>query len=803
MLKLQHSPAKFVVTLFICAICSSLRAQELKWAFSNGGHLTERAWGVEKVPGGVVFLSSAGLEKRSEAGEQLWRFDFFDLDAYRYSPKPGLSEITVDEDGNIYAELTFPATGPGSTTISNIDIPHGNSIIKINSEGKLLWARKITGSRRTRVAYHQGSIYAIGLFNDTLNIDDTYIFKNIENTACGDSYESRYAEDIFISKWNTIGQLQGGVQLGEAAYDQLKAVTIDEKGNIYLAVDYGKMYCTPNENRIYKIGPNLETLWSKTIVKEYEEGNGTGLLYPTDLFVGPNNKLYYWCYVSGKVYTDNIRITTLATYGSAAALVEFNASDGSFLNYRFFDGFSIFGQRGYMAYYKNHLLVATSFRETQEFDNGSLTTVNDGEEPVVIKVNLNNFKMEYLMHLSGIPQQYHNAVNDWSGPVRVNLDEFYYSGSFSSDTLNLNPNVALYNNSGNNAQDYFLTKYDLGGVDFTASVEDSDQDGVQNWMDLCPETPLGEVTDEHGCSLAEKDTDLDGVTDDLDICPDTPPGVPIDVDGCSQDQIDTDGDGVPNFRDSCPDTAANVLVGEQGCELVIIDSNLFQIETFGEACKDAENGSIHILTQDNSRVYRAVLNGSEEIPFTGDTHIQGLKAGQYELCILAHEVDSDMLCYTLTIASGTEISLGGKVDLSARTLSLELSGGTVYKINFNGQLLETTQSSLELDLHGGLNQVQVTTDRSCQGMAMYTVDMGSGIRISPNPFTDKIDLTNMYNSKIDEVHIYTQNGQQVYQKTFGPNEPVLLQDVSHLTAGTYILEYAVGNSRFSQKIIKR
>lgn len=797
---------KHIVVFFLFLLTYCLQSQELEWAFSDGGHLTERALNVEKVPGGVVFLSSNGLEKRNETGQQLWRFDFFGLDEYRYSSKPSLGAIAVDESGNIYARLTFPSNNSNDTsisTVSNIDIPHGNSIIKINSEGKLLWARKITGSKSVRVEYHKGSIYAIGLFSDTLNIDDTYLFDNIENTECGNSYEDLYAEDIFIAKWNTIGQIQHGVRLGEAAYDRLKAVTLDQKGNMFLAVNYGESYCTPNENRIYKISPDLETLWSKTIVKEYEQGNGTGLLNPTDLYVGPNGKLYYWCYVSGKVFTDTIRIANLANYGSAAALVEFNARDGSFLNYRFFEGFSVYSQRGHMAYYKDHLLIATSFRETQEFDNGSITTVNPGEEPVLLKVDLNSFNFDHVMHLSGIPQPYHTSVKDWSGPVVVDGDNLYYSGSFSSDTLNLTPNVNLYNNSGNNDQDYFLTKYSFAGLDFSTTEIDDDGDGVSNAMDLCPSTALGEEVDEQGCSLVQKDSDLDGVTDDLDTCPDTIPGAEVNSEGCSQEQIDTDGDGVPDFRDNCSETEAGVLVNEDGCEIVTLDSNLFQIETVGEACEDANNGSIFIQTQDSSRAYRAILNGSQEISFTGETLIENLKAGQYDLCILADGLDSDMLCYTLTIAAGTEISLVGIVNLGARTLNLELSGGTVYKINFNGKLLQTTQSYLELDLKEGLNQVNVTTDLLCQGNATYKVDLGSALRVAPNPFSDEIDLSYLSNSNVVTVNIYNQTGQQVYQKWFGPWEPIILKDLSHLKTGVYLLEFLGNDTYYSQKIIKR
>ncbi len=40
------------------------------------------------------------------------------------------------------------------------------------------------------------------------------------------------------------------------------------------------------------------------------------------------------------------------------------------------------------------------------------------------------------------------------------------------------------------------------------------------------------------------DADGDGVDDDVDLCPDTAPGDPVDTSGCSDAQVDEDGDGV-------------------------------------------------------------------------------------------------------------------------------------------------------------------------------------------------------------------------------------------------------------------
>jgi len=59
-----------------------------------------------------------------------------------------------------------------------------------------------------------------------------------------------------------------------------------------------------------------------------------------------------------------------------------------------------------------------------------------------------------------------------------------------------------------------------------------------------------------------KDSDNDGVPDDRDKCPDTPPGVEVDADGCP---LDTDGDGVYDYLDKCPGTPAGAKVNPMGC----------------------------------------------------------------------------------------------------------------------------------------------------------------------------------------------------------------------------------------------
>ncbi len=97
-------------------------------------------------------------------------------------------------------------------------------------------------------------------------------------------------------------------------------------------------------------------------------------------------------------------------------------------------------------------------------------------------------------------------------------------------------------------------QYVLGG-----KFKDVDLDGVRDWLDQCPNTPIGAKVDAHGCPL---DSDRDSVYDGLDACPNTPFGCKVDARGCP---IDSDGDGVCDGMDQCADTPKGATVDAKGC----------------------------------------------------------------------------------------------------------------------------------------------------------------------------------------------------------------------------------------------
>ncbi len=133
-----------------------------------------------------------------------------------------------------------------------------------------------------------------------------------------------------------------------------------------------------------------------------------------------------------------------------------------------------------------------------------------------------------------------------------------------------------------------------GACSFNAMTEkqclDSDNDGVHDDTDQCPNTPTGETADTNGCSDSQIDDDNDGVTNDKDTCPDTPAGETVDVNGCSDSQLDDDNDGVMNNVDDCPNTPSGETVDTNGCSSSQTDGDNDGVYDNKDLCPNTPSG---------------------------------------------------------------------------------------------------------------------------------------------------------------------------------------------------------------------
>ena len=149
-----------------------------------------------------------------------------------------------------------------------------------------------------------------------------------------------------------------------------------------------------------------------------------------------------------------------------------------------------------------------------------------------------------------------SSVTEYEGATSVRLtatpSNNWTFKSWSGD-INSTSNPVVINVNANKA------------VTATFEEKDSDNDGVPDSADSCPNTPLGASVDSNGCASSQKDSDGDGVKDNLDQCPNTPSGETVNSNGCSSSERDSDGDGVIDSLDNCANTPSGATVDDNGC----------------------------------------------------------------------------------------------------------------------------------------------------------------------------------------------------------------------------------------------
>ncbi|VAW33389.1 OmpA family protein [hydrothermal vent metagenome] len=159
-------------------------------------------------------------------------------------------------------------------------------------------------------------------------------------------------------------------------------------------------------------------------------------------------------------------------------------------------------------------------------------------------------------------------------------------------------------------------RYRLENSDDTHSGEDTFADVLFN---AGLSFAMGEAPrQETQTTLVEKapqlDSDNDGVSDANDRCPNSPAGARVDSTGCTIVDGDDDRDGVPNSQDACPNSPAGAVVGRDGCEVkVVIELQGVHFDTDKSTLKPE---SIAIL---NAAVKTLGEHGSIRVEVAGHT----------------------------------------------------------------------------------------------------------------------------------------------------------------------------------------
>ena len=139
-------------------------------------------------------------------------------------------------------------------------------------------------------------------------------------------------------------------------------------------------------------------------------------------------------------------------------------------------------------------------------------------------------------------------------------------GGNSTVTGGSSSNNRVFGNYGIGAR-YFLTENIAVRTDFRQLI--ISDGGKSNNFEYTAGLTYYFSDDKQIVRIKIADSDNDGVPDDKDACPNTPRNVKVDATGCP---FDSDKDGVPDYKDKCPDTPPGTKVFGDGCPQVPVAS---------------------------------------------------------------------------------------------------------------------------------------------------------------------------------------------------------------------------------------
>jgi len=270
---------------------------------------------------------------------------------------------------------------------------------------------------------------------------------------------------------------------------------------------------------------------------------------------------------------------------------------------------------------------------------------------------------------------------------------------------------------------------------------------------------------------------------------------------------DDDSDGVLNNQDQCPNTPLGTTVDVTGCEIFSLPSNNFRVLAKGESCINSNNGSISIEATANQN-YTATLtcngeNGSSN--FTNSVSFNDLVGGSYTVCITVQGQTNYESCFDVTVSQPEALSVSSKVNLTAKSVTLNLSGAAEYTISLNDEVIVTRDSEVTIPLRSSISNLKVKTDKNCQGVYEENFDLNDRVIVYPNPVRSgeiSVELGKVFEVPIS-IQLNTFDGRLVLQRNIEPNTSVIKLDAENLTTGVYVLSVQMEGEIKTFKIVKQ
>ncbi|OFY84615.1 MAG: hypothetical protein A3F72_01250 [Bacteroidetes bacterium RIFCSPLOWO2_12_FULL_35_15] len=370
--------------------------------------------------------------------------------------------VITDPYGNIYvtgnffdASITF-----GIYTLNN-DTVDGTSdmfIIKYNSSGNVIWAKSAGGSDNDRVssiAADSSGIYIVGYYSSKFIRFDTLILPT-------DSLPSYSSQDMFISKYDTSGNVLWAKTAGGFSNETANSVSADTSG-IYVTGIFGPSSIifdtttlTPKTNPLICIGAkdifvvkynkNGNVIWAKNTGGSCSEfPNGISLDY-TGLYVigGYDNSDIDFSFASTTVVCHGDEDIFILKYDKNGNEIWIRTAGGT--NYDYATCLTADSSGVYVG--------GIFASPTVAFATGNLANINNLQPSYdIFIVKYNPLGMEVWKKREG------GYGTDEARSIFVDSSGVYLGGGFSSILITFGSTTIYYAGM----EDMFLTKYNFNG----------------------------------------------------------------------------------------------------------------------------------------------------------------------------------------------------------------------------------------------------------------------------------------------------------------------------------------------------
>ncbi|MDO6803206.1 T9SS type A sorting domain-containing protein [Wenyingzhuangia sp. 1_MG-2023] len=235
-----------------------------------------------------------------------------------------------------------------------------------------------------------------------------------------------------------------------------------------------------------------------------------------------------------------------------------------------------------------------------------------------------------------------------------------------------------------------------------------------------------------------------------------------------------------------------------------VGNDNFSIRAIGKTCEGSNNGILEITATKELNYLATLKETSSSKKFTQNTSFENLASGSYELTITSSELDSFEQKFIINIPQANKLNVASNINTSQKTVTYYLSGAERYTVNLNNQLFATSDSSIQLAVNNGKNSVEISTNKACQEPYIHQFYYENNIQISPNPFTDSIEINlGKDASKTAEITINSIAGALTHHSTQNISNNILTIHTHHLAKGVYVLSVKTDETLKNMKIYKK